>query len=74
MALGRRRKDRQQEMFVATDEIRSWSTPFYRALNRRLDPHGFDDFAEETCRALYVEKRGRPGLPPGVYFRMLRVG
>ena len=35
---------------------------------------GFDDVAEETCREFYAEKRGRPGIAPGVYFRMLMVG
>ena len=74
MALGKRCRNRQQELFVVTDRIRALGHPFYRALNRLLDTHGFDDFAEETCRAFYAEKRGRPGLPPGVYFRMLLVG
>ena len=74
MALGRRRKGRQQELFVAASEIRALGNPFYRALNRLLEEHGFDEFAEETCREFYAQKRGRPGIPPGVYFRMLMVG
>ena len=74
MAIGKRRKGRQQEMFVAASEIRALGNPFYRALNRLLEEQGFDDFAEEVCREFYAEKRGRPGIPPGVYFRMLMVG
>ena len=74
MAMGRRRKGRQRELFVAASEVRALGNPFYRALNRLLDEHGFDEFAEEACREFYAEKRGRPGIPPGVYFRMLMVG
>ena len=69
MAIGRRRKRRQQEMFVAASEIRALGNPFYRALNRLLEEQGFEDFAEEVCRDFYAEKRGRPGIPPGVYSR-----
>ena len=36
--------------------------------------NGFDGFAEEACREFYAGNRGRPGVPPGVYFRMLMVG
>ncbi len=74
MALGERRKGRQQELFVAASEIRALGNPFYRALHRLLEEQGFDEFAEETCREFYSQKRGRPGIPPGVYFRMLLVG
>ena len=74
MAMGRRRKGRQRELFVAASEIRALGNPFYRALNRLLDRNGFDEFAEEACREFYAEKRGRPGIPPGVYFRMLMGG
>lgn len=50
MALGRRRKGRQRELFVAASEIRALGNPFDRALNRLLDEHGFDEFAKEACR------------------------
>ncbi|MDE2878520.1 hypothetical protein [Candidatus Palauibacter soopunensis] len=59
MAMGRRRKGRQRELFVAASEVRALGNPFYRALNRLLDDHGFDEFAEEACREFYAEKRGR---------------
>jgi len=43
-------------------------------LNRLLDDVGFDGFVEELCRVYYAERLGRPGIPPGVYFRMLFIG
>ena len=74
MAIGKRPKTRQDEMFVAASEIRALGNPFYRALNKPLGESGFDEFAEDACREFYAEKRGRPGFPPGVYFRMMMVG
>ena len=58
MATGPRRKGRQQELFVAASEIRALGNPFYRALNRLLAEHDFDDFKEEMCRDFYAETRG----------------
>lgn len=46
---------------------------FYDRVNRILEEHGFDAFAEEACETFYAV-RGRPGVVPGVYFRMLLVG
>ncbi len=74
MAIGRRRRAPQQELFVAASDIRALDNPFYRALNGLLEEHGFDEFAEEQCREFHAGNRGRPGVPPGVYFRMLMVG
>ncbi len=74
MAIGRRRRAPQQELFVAASDIRALDNPFYRALNGLLEEHGFDEFAEEQCAEFYSGNRGRPGVPPGVYFRMLMVG
>jgi len=48
--------------------------PFYQRLNRVLGKHGFDDFVEAECTAFYAPSRGRPGLAPGIYFRLLLVG
>ena len=56
------------------DEIRALDNPFYRALNELLAKSGFDEFAEEACREFYADNRGRPGIAPGVYFRMMMVG
>lgn len=47
--------------------------PFYRRLNELLAEAGFDRFVEGLCEPHYA-KVGRPGIPPGVYFRMLLVG
>ena len=49
------------------------AAPRWQRLNRPLDRNGFDEFAEEACREFYAEKRGRPGIPPAVYVRMLMV-
>ena len=43
-------------------------------MDKLLRERGFDGFAEDTCREFYAERLGRPGLAPGVYFRMLMVG
>ncbi len=74
MAIGRRPGARQHDIFVAASEIRAGGSPFYRALDRLLRENGFDGFAEETCREFYAGNRGRPGVPPGVCFRMLMAG
>jgi hypothetical protein len=36
--------------------------------------HGFDDFAEAQCATCCAETMGRPGLPAGIYFRLLLIG
>ena len=74
MALGKRKRQ-QQETWVATCDLpQSPGHPFYEKLNGLLAEAGFDDDVEELCRAYYAEGLGRPGIPPGVYFRMLLVG
>jgi transposase len=47
--------------------------PFYEAVNKVFDSHHFDTFAEELCAKFYADE-GRPGIPPGVYFRCLLLG
>lgn len=75
MALGRRKRERQQEMFVAaTDLPRSPGHVFYDRLNRLLAEAKFDDFVETLCEPYYAAKLGRPGIQPGIYFRMLFIG
>ena len=73
MAMGERKEDRQQAVFVSTSELRSAGHPFYRAVNEILRDAEFDRFAEQQCRKFYAEK-GRPSIAPGVNFRMLMVG
>jgi len=50
------------------------ANPFYTRLNTLLDEAGFEPFVEDSCRPYYAEGFGRPGVPPGVYFRMLFLG
>ena len=75
MAMGKRKRDRQPSMWVATTDIpTAASHPFSTRLNQLLRKHGFDDFAEALCATFYAETMGRPGLPPGIYFRLLLIG
>ena len=74
MAMGRMPGARQEGMFIAASAVRALDNPFHAALDGLLREHGFDEFAEETCREFHAERMGRPGLAPGVYFRMLMVG
>ncbi len=36
--------------------------------------HDFDEYVEEPCQRFYADVVGRPGLPPGRYFRLLLIG
>jgi transposase len=45
---------------------------FYRKLNRLLAEADFDCTVEEMCAPYYHPHLGRPSIPPGVYFRMLK--
>src|SRR5438876_1505793 len=73
--MGKRKRDRQPAMWVTTTELpTAASHPFYRRLNQLLREHGFDDFVETQCAGFYAETMGRPGLPPGIYFRLLLIG
>lgn len=73
MALGRR-KEKQVELFIPTAELaRGPGHPFYTKLNDVLKDVGFDSFVEALCGPCYKDG-GRPGIPPGVYFRMLFIG
>jgi transposase len=75
MAMGKRERDRQPTMWVATTELpTAASHPFYARLNRLFADQRFDDFAETACHPFYADTMGRPGLPPGIYFRLLFVG
>jgi transposase len=75
MAMGKRRRQaKQASMWVATQDLpRTAAHPFYTRLNHILDEHGFDGYVEGLCRRFYADD-GRPGLPPGRYFRLLLIG
>jgi len=75
MALGRHMKERQQDFWVATADLpRSEGHVFYQRLNELLRDAGFDEYVEAFCEPYYHDTMGRPGIPPGIYFRMLLVG
>jgi transposase len=74
MAMGKRTSEQAPMWVAATDLPVSPSHPFYARLNTILDEAGFDRFAEEQCQPFYAPVMGRPGLPPGRYFRLLLVG
>jgi transposase len=73
MALGKR-KPQQDELFIPTAKVAAGpGHPFYSKLNQVLAQAGFDEFVEKLC-APYYKEGGRPGIPPGVYFRMVLIG
>jgi len=75
MAMGKRERDRQPSMWVATTDLPTVAShPFYTRLNHLLRERGFDDFAEAQCAEFYADTIGRPGLAPGIYFRLLLIG
>ena len=74
MALGRK-KQRQDSLWIGTQELpRTGGHVFYERVNRVLEENGFDRFVEDACEKFYAPVMGRPGLAPGVYFRMQLVG
>ncbi len=75
MAMGKRKRKRQADIWVATADLpESKGHPFYQRLNQLLDKHGFDGFVEALCARFYHETIGRPSIAPGAYFRMLLIG
>lgn len=74
MSMRRRPKEAQPEMWIATSDLRSPGHPFYDRLNAVLREAKFDRFVEDRFERFYVKGKGRPGIAPGVYMRMLLVG
>src|SRR5260221_7465895 len=76
MAMGRRKKRvRQEGLWTPTAALpMGASHPFYQRLNQILDEKRFDDYVETICEEFYAGEVGRPGLSPGIYFRLLMVG
>lgn len=74
MGMGRKGR-RQESLWIATEELpRTKGHVFYERVNRILEDGGFDRFVEGACQKFYAPVMGRPGIVPGVYFRMLLVG
>jgi transposase len=76
MAMGKRKhRRRQSTMWIATSDLPTTAAhPFYRRLNQILDAADFDGYVEGLCQRFYADEIGRPGLPPGRYFRLLLIG
>jgi transposase len=76
MAMGtRQRRERTEDLWIPTSELaKPAGHPFYERLNKVLEERDFDSFVEDKCRRFYAAERGRPGLVPGIYFRLLLVG
>jgi transposase len=75
MAMGTKQaREKQEDLFYASERTEAPGQPFYEQLNRVLDEAKFDRFCEKRCRGFYHGKLGRPSLAPGVYFRLLLIG
>src|SRR5947199_10649158 len=76
MAMGTRKdREEQEELWVPHTALpKGASHPFYQRLNQLVEESHFDEFVEGRCRRVYANKRGRPSLVPGVYFRLLLIG
>ena len=74
--MGRRKKRARQEgLWTPTAALPvNASHPFYQRLNQILDEKQFDEYVETICEEFYAGEVGRPGLSPGIYFRLLMVG
>ena len=70
----KRARQKQEELFYASERAEAPGHPFYERLNAVLNEAGFDVFCEERCCEFYHGNLGRPSLAPGVYFRLLLIG
>src|SRR5258705_5720895 len=76
MAMGRRKKRvRQEGLWTPTAALPVGAGhPFYQRLNQILDEKKFDEYVEAVCERFYGDEVGRPGVAPGIYYRLLMVG
>jgi transposase len=75
MAMGTRKKrERQEDLWIAGSEVAAPAHGFYERLNRILEDHHFDGNVEKLCGRYYKGRLGRPSITPGVYFRSLLLG
>jgi len=75
MSMRQYSEQRQADFWIPTADVaRSPGHPFYQRLNAILKGRDFDRFVEGLCARFYAEGKGRPGIEPGVYFRMLLIG
>ena len=75
MSMQRRENERQADLWIAVGQVAvAPGNPFYKRFNKILIQKGFDPFVESLCEKFYAADKGRPGIAPGVYFRMLLIG
>lgn len=75
MAMGRQVSQSQSALWVEAQRLaKGPGHPFYSRLNEVLSDQGFDGHVEGLCAKFYAARRGRPSLPPAVYFRLLLIG
>ncbi len=76
MTMGKKPPTRQLSLVrVSTADLpTNAGHPFFEHLNRVLEAAGFDAFVAGPCAAFYAARMGRPGLPPGRYYRLLFTG
>ena len=71
----RKDQEQQEELWVPHGALpQGASHPFYQRMKQLLEESRFDEFVEGGCQRFYAEKRGRPSLAPGMYFRLLLIG
>jgi transposase len=65
----------QPELFVPTCQLAQPTTSFYARLDQTLQSFSFPSEVRRLCSGSYDNNgRGRPGVDPVVYFKMLMVG
>jgi transposase len=66
----------QPELFVPSVRlVQPATSSFYTKLEQTLDSFGFCEQVRQLCAAAYSDSsRGRPGVDPAVYFKMLMIG
>lgn len=66
----------QPELFVpAVRLVQPATFSFYTKLEQTLTSFGFSDEVRQLCASAYSDSgRGRPGVDPAVYFKMLMIG
>ena len=66
----------QPELFIPSVRlVQPATSPFYSKLEQTLASFGFADQVRQLCAAAYSDSgRGRPGVDPVVYFKMLMIG
>lgn len=66
----------QPELFVpSVSLVQPATSSFYTKLEQTLDSFEFSEQARQICAPAYSDSsRGRPGVDPAVYFKMLMIG